>query len=185
MTIWRDQESDFRWGTFPQYRSYLTFSACCSLLLRASTEPSVLLRRTALRKIYRHLTSARVELGGLLIGRAFRVPELLGGIGVFIEGAVESVHFASTGVSLRMEAGVWNTARHTYGEDAIVIGWYHSHPNLGAFFSGTDRSTQRRVFNRDYSLGMVMDPFRREVRWYLGEASTELTEASVFVVRDD
>ncbi len=43
----------------------------------------------------------------------------------------------------------------------MVVGWYHSHPNLGAFFSGTDRATQRAFFNRPYSVGLVVDPVRR------------------------
>jgi proteasome lid subunit RPN8/RPN11 len=40
-----------------------------------------------------------------------------------------------------------------------IVGWFHSHPNLGAFFSNTDRATQAAFFNQPYSIGWVIDPF--------------------------
>jgi proteasome lid subunit RPN8/RPN11 len=72
-----------------------------------------------------------------------------------------------------MGTEVWNRARERLG-DRIVVGWYHSHPNLGAFFSGTDRRTQRHFFNRPYSVGLVIDPVRGEEAWFVGPEATPL-----------
>jgi proteasome lid subunit RPN8/RPN11 len=54
------------------------------------------------------------------------------------------------------------------------LGWYHSHPNLGAFFSSTDRYTQKHFFNNDYSLGLVIDPIRNEEKYFLNKNSIEI-----------
>ena len=54
-----------------------------------------------------------------------------------------------------------------------MIGWYHTHPNLGAFFSGTDETTQRSFFNQSYSLGLVIDPARCEKKIFFGASSEE------------
>ena len=55
-----------------------------------------------------------------------------------------------------------------------VIGWYHSHPDLGAFFSATDRHTQSAFFPHPYSLGWVLDPIRNEQAWFIGASSDQL-----------
>ncbi|MCG3201208.1 MAG: hypothetical protein NFCOHLIN_01074 [Gammaproteobacteria bacterium] len=61
----------------------------------------------------------------------------------------------------------------------MVVGWFHSHPNLGAFFSGTDRSTQRKFFGHEYSLGYVIDPIRDEHAYFLGADSEEIGSDTV------
>jgi proteasome lid subunit RPN8/RPN11 len=50
----------------------------------------------------------------------------------------------------------------------MIVAWHHGHPDLGAFFSGGDRRTQHRLFHRPYSLGMVVDPWRREGERFVG-----------------
>ena len=56
----------------------------------------------------------------------------------------------------------------------MVTGWYHSHPNLGVFFSGVDRATQRAFFNQPYALGLVIDPIRNEEMVFYGGTSEQL-----------
>ena len=62
---------------------------------------------------------------------------------------------------------------------SMVVGWYHSHPDLGVSFSGTDRATQRVFFNRTYSVGLVVDPVRGEEAWFIGPDSVPLKTGSV------
>ena len=50
----------------------------------------------------------------------------------------------------------------------FVVGWFHSHPGIGAFFSATDRRTQAGFFHHPFSLGWVIDPQRREQAWFAG-----------------
>lgn len=120
-----------------------------------------------------HLGTRRDEQGGLLCGALYTgergTVEAVG-----IRAAVPATEFSSSGVSLRMEAGVWDRVRETLAPGEIVVGWYHSHPGLGAFFSGTDRRTQAAFFNHPFSLGWVIDPLRREEAWFSGAQSESL-----------
>jgi proteasome lid subunit RPN8/RPN11 len=120
-----------------------------------------------------HLGTHRDERGGLLCGSLYAGER--GTVeAVEIRAAVPATEFSSSGVSLRMETGVWDRVRETLAPGEIVVGWYHSHPGLGAFFSGTDRRTQAAFFNHPFSLGWVIDPLRREEAWFSGAQSESL-----------
>jgi proteasome lid subunit RPN8/RPN11 len=127
-------------------------------------------------RILEHLRSGDTELGGLLLGWPY-VDDVRGRLHpiVAIEWSVPSRVFQSTRVSLAMKADIWNHARaHMAAGAGPVVGWYHSHPNLGAFFSGTDRRTQRAFFAQPYSIGLVIDPVRNEEAWFWGPDSVAL-----------
>ncbi len=76
----------------------------------------------------------------------------------------------ATPLSLRLDASVWTRANASLGDDETVVGWFHSHPGLGAFFSDTDRRTQADFFPRAFSLGWVVDPVRGEHAWLSARA---------------
>ena len=61
----------------------------------------------------------------------------------------------------------------------MVVGWYHSHPNLGAFLEHTIARTQRAFSDPPYSVGLVIDPMRGEEAWFIGPRSTPLNIESV------
>ncbi|MFK7964811.1 MAG: Mov34/MPN/PAD-1 family protein [Burkholderiaceae bacterium] len=119
-----------------------------------------------------HLRTSNKELGGLLLGRAWGNPENpVEAAWVEVLASIPATDSSGTGYSLRMGAGVWSAANaglddlnaaasaQTKGENAArIIGWYHSHPGLGAFFSATDRTTQAAFFTNAYSIGWVIDP---------------------------
>lgn len=148
--------------------------------------PRLVITSGCLAAILTHLDASRAELGGLLVGQAY------GGLNgkaepqiVAVNRSVESKAFDSTGVSLRMETAVWDLARPLLGPGAAIVGWYHSHPDLGAFFSDTDRTTQRSFFRQAFSVGIVIDPVRKQLRAYLGPDSTEIPAENVMVCGDD
>lgn len=138
--------------------------------------PLVVLASACRERILRHLESGRTELGGLLIGWAYRDDsKRLTQPVVTIHKCVPSRSFKSSGVSLSMDTDLWDDAReHLASGHGMVVGWYHSHPNLGAFFSGTDRRTQRAFFCQPYSVGLVIDPIRSEEAWFIGPDSTPI-----------
>jgi proteasome lid subunit RPN8/RPN11 len=51
-------------------------------------------------------------------------------------------------------------------EKLRIIGWWHSHPNLGCFLSSTDLLTQRYFFPKEYQVALVLDPIRNEFEFY-------------------
>ena len=123
-----------------------------------------------------HLATARVELGGLLIGRAWRGDD--GAVThVAILRAVPAQESDGTGVSLRMGTSVWQQAQAALDDGDRIIGWYHSHPGLTAFFSDTDRRTQAAFFAHDYSVGWVIDPLLNDEALFIGANSKPIPRA--------
>jgi len=132
-------------------------------------------------RVWQHLKDSDIEQGGLLLGEVFTLegrPDPASSRAVLLTQAVAAADFLGSGVSLRMESALWESARAARGPLEIVVGWYHSHPGLGAFFSGTDRRTQAAFFNQPYSVGWVIDPFHAEQAVFIG-ANAEPTEAFV------
>jgi len=122
--------------------------------------------------VLRHLGSHDEERGGLLLGEVYADGATVRGSRVVhVTQAVAATDFASSGVSLRMASGVWEEARSRLRPTELVVGWYHSHPGLGAFFSHTDRRTQRAFFPHAYSVGWVLDPHGGESAWFVGPDS--------------
>jgi proteasome lid subunit RPN8/RPN11 len=182
---WREQPADIQPPLISDLlRTVSALDAVC-LLARTRKAPTVYLTPECREGIWTHLHSHRTEMGGLLIGLAYvagtSLPETWGPL-VSIERFLPSETFRSSGVSLAMGTEIWDRARSvTAHDDGMVVGWYHSHPNLGAFFSSTDRATQRAFFNQAYSVGLVVDPIRGEEAWFIGADSASLRSESVLI----
>ncbi len=138
-----------------------------------------------LEQVRAHLRAAPVEQGGLLLGVAYapraqdagpaRDAERAGEPCIVrVLAAVAATRSRGDALSLRMDTPVWTAASARLDAlrerepCALIVGWYHSHPGIGAFFSATDRRTQRAWFGHPYSLGWVMDPVHDEHAIYLG-----------------
>jgi proteasome lid subunit RPN8/RPN11 len=124
--------------------------------------------------VLRHLRGSQDEQGGLLLGEVFTADESVGvaaSRAVVVSQAIPALDFASSGISLRMEAGVWDRARRALRPLELIVGWYHSHPGLGAFFSATDRRTQAAFFPHPYSVGWVIDPELDDEAFFVGQES--------------
>lgn len=119
-------------------------------------------------QVMAHLRARDVEQGGLLVGRAFADPDSGLLAHVRITGSAPADESEGTAFSLRMGAQVWQAAQALLGPEDLIVGWYHSHPGLGAFFSDTDRQTQRAFFNNPYSIGWVIDPVDGDEAFFLG-----------------
>lgn len=153
-----------------------TVSEICRSVFSKTPQPLVVFPHGVREAVIRHLSSKPTELGGLLFGSAFTLgadPANRPAV-VQITKSIASHSYQSTGVSLRMDTEIWNRAKPLVDKKEIVVGWYHSHPDLGAFFSATDRKNQAAVFYHPYSLGLVIDPIRHEEKWFLGKDAAEL-----------
>ena len=146
--------------------------------------PLILCSDACRETIAAQLGDVLVERGGLLIGSAWsHAPEDPDApLAVLcVEQAVPALEAVATATSLRMDTELWGRAQALSAQRGdIIVGWYHSHPDLGAFFSFTDRRTQAGVFRHSYSLGLVIDPIRREERWFLGPRCREVGPACQF-----
>jgi proteasome lid subunit RPN8/RPN11 len=156
--------------------------------------PSVIVRAEAYRQALQHLSASTTEQGGLLIGQAWCASHATDQVAVIdIMEAIPCMTSVSSAFALKMSAGVWSDTSERLahlnhelapkGQALRIVGWFHSHPNLGAFFSPTDMATQADFFYHPYSVGWVMDPFdvthSRHQAFFLGASGTPITSAIV------
>ncbi len=133
--------------------------------------------------IVRHLKPHNVEMGGLILGKIFQNLSLDKTV-VLMENIIKSEDHKSSSVSLEMGAGIWNVANNSLDDQQAVVGWYHSHPNLGAFFSGTDRMNQKANFSSPFHIGLVYDPVREELASFRGADSLEMDTKKIMWVEN-
>ena len=146
-----------------------------SLINDARQAPIILYPDAIRKKIMEHVQHQNVELGGLLIGSIVCSEDSPNGlIAIAIRDAIPSIDCESSAVSLTMSPKVWQSANSELGAQKLVIGWYHSHPNLGAFFSCVDKKTQKDFLNKEYNLALVVDPLKEEEKWFIGADAAEI-----------
>jgi len=172
MITWTDQKPDFVRRPIEDLVCGLAFTSACAVALRGR-RPHVLVTDAVMAGILAHLQEQRVEMGGLLLGTVYKGLSGEDDFVVDIANFARSIDFDGTSVSLRMDPSVWERAR-ALADGNTVLGWYHSHPDLGVFFSGTDRRTQLAFFNQPHSIGLVVDPIRLQEKWFIGPNSIEL-----------
>ena len=149
--------------------------------VQTTNMPVVLISRYSKKKIYSHLVQKRVELGGFLIGKIYEI-NIFNQISYVTEitNSIESKDFKSNTVSLSLGTDIWNSARRFTEKGLLIVGWYHSHPGFGAFFSSTDRKTQQNFFQENFQIGLVVDPFSKEERMFFGKNSIELKNPIIY-----
>jgi hypothetical protein len=175
---WREQETELPLQPIEALFSRLSGVAAATVESLCPDGRVIVVDVPGRVEVERHLAASHDEQGGLLVGEVFtRSDGMIAA--VFVRAGIPSLEFASSGVSLRMEAGVWTRAREALRGQELIVGWYHSHPGLGAFFSATDRRTQRAFFPHPFSLGWVRDPLHGEECWFVGAESEALPPQQV------
>jgi proteasome lid subunit RPN8/RPN11 len=180
---WKELPPDFQLAPFEVLLRALPLTDVLSICYyTGKADTLVLLHRSAEDRAKAFAKSQRVESGGLLLGRVFvnggEVKSSLKYIVVVAE-CVSADDSHGTATALRMEPALWSKANKLKRSNQFVVGWFHSHPNLGAFFSGTDRRTQAAFFSESYKLGWVIDPIRTEEAWFAGPDSKDLSQTMI------
>ena len=186
-TDWHEVEPDVRVSGIGELFRKMDPINAANLIYKSFAGPLVVISERCKQNIYAHTLSSRKEMGGLLIGNTYSLPyDTRSGynFATFISDSVPSMKPRNSPVSLRMDIDIWTRIKNHIANGKIVVGWYHSHPEIGAFFSGTDRVTQRGFFSNPYSLGVVMDPYKDELRCYFGADSKEM-DCHLEVIADE
>ncbi|MCO6457823.1 MAG: Mov34/MPN/PAD-1 family protein [Pirellulaceae bacterium] len=107
----------------------------------------------------------RRELGGFLIGGLHED----GGNYVEIQHYLPAVDARSQVASLTFTHETWSRLRQqveTEFAGQLVLGWHHTHPDLGVFLSGYDLFIHRHFFPHFWQIALVLDPVRREFAFF-------------------
>lgn len=124
-----------------------------------SDQVQVIISQVALRQIEGHSTADMSrELGGVLLGQVIQEDETLL---VKVEAALPvktddygPIHFTFT-------ADAWaqlHQDRATRFPEFDIVGWFHTHPNLGVFYSADDVVVHSAAFVMPWQIGLVFDP---------------------------
>jgi len=144
--------------------------------------PTVFIEATALEDLHAFLAhDVSREHGGVLVGAPFYDPESHHYF-VSISMAIPARRTQGTPVHLQFTPEAWEHISRTMGNDSrdqVIVGWYHSHPGLGVFMSGTDRATQQAFYNHPWNLAVVVDPIARRTGWFAGPDCTPVDRKAV------
>ncbi len=123
----------------------------------------IVLTQSALRQVEGHAYQVLdAELGGVLLGKVERhdvanfvlVKEIL------------PVHSDDYGpVHFKFSADSWAILHKEKAErfpNLDIVGWYHTHPGLGVFYSSDDVIVHSAAFVLPWHVGLVIDPVHRE-----------------------
>ncbi len=136
----------------------------------ATMDTRVICAQSVIGAIEEHARSDQREVGGWLLGQAYRDKGI-----IFIDisnylpaksasGSQSSqIHFSFTA---DIKAEMWKIKDQKY-DDLKIVGWFHSHPSYGIFLSPMDENVQKSDFARIWHTALVFDPIRHEGGFYV------------------
>jgi proteasome lid subunit RPN8/RPN11 len=100
------------------------------------------------------------ERMALLLGTAYTLPDPEKRLLLIVEEILPIEATQATKVHVTMTPQSWPElwAILAHRTDITILGWAHSHPGHGAFFSAEDRRTQALWFSQPWHIGIVVDP---------------------------
>lgn len=132
--------------------------------------------------LWAHGRSSPNEVMGELVGRARRDGD---GPWVAITGHVKARHADATPVSATDNEQNMQTMldeRLSRYPDEEVVGWYHTHPGLGAFLSPTDLRTKAVAYPLSHQVAVVLDPILKQTLVAWGKPGKVENTPDVFVM---
>lgn len=130
-------------------------------------EVSVFLSQLALKQIATHsYSNVESEVGGVLLGRAYHY-----GTDIYLDvrAAIPAVTADHGPVHFTFTADAWaqlHEDRARRYPELDIVGWFHTHPDLGVFYSSDDVVVHSAAFTMPWHVGMVIDPLRKETAFF-------------------
>lgn len=123
----------------------------------------------------------RREHGGILYGLPFEDP--CGRFFVFVVSFIPAPFTLGSSTHLRFDnrtwQEIWNKSPHP--NDQVLVGWYHTHPGLGVFMSGTDQRTHTLYFPQPWQVALVLDPVSDKLDFFYGPSGRRLEDVRTFL----
>jgi proteasome lid subunit RPN8/RPN11 len=130
-------------------------------------QPLVVMHQTALLQIVAHSRSnVECELGGALLGAAYRYKN---GVVVEVKAALPAASSDHGPVHFTFSADSWSKLhrdRAAHYANLDIVGWFHTHPDLGVFYSSDDVVVHSAAFTLPWHVGLVVDPVREEAAFF-------------------
>lgn len=129
-------------------------------------------------------SNTTVELGGALLGGFYRDGD---------RQFVEITDFIIAGQAEHSAAQItfthetWaeiDAEREARAPDAQIVGWYHTHPDLGVFLSEPDTFIQRNFFKEPWQVALVIDPVQGDRGFFQPKRGVLLRAEGFYVVTE-
>lgn len=107
----------------------------------------------------------RREIGGFLVGDVHEDA----GLYLEIRHFLPAHQTRSLAASLTFTHATWSAMTREVErrfEGQRVVGWHHTHPNLGVFLSAYDKFIHRHFFAQPWHVALVVDPCRGEFGFF-------------------
>jgi proteasome lid subunit RPN8/RPN11 len=132
------------------------------------------------------------EVGGILVGHHYEKEDEQTADRSHKEVVTDIIPFKSSdssGAHLRLDENSWVHVQQIFEtnyapENKVRLGWYHTHPTQGIFFSPQDRDAHT-VFKMPHQFALVVDPRRMEAGLFYWEDYDKryLSEPIVFSLK--
>ncbi len=123
----------------------------------------VIVGQKALRQLQAHGQSdLDSEVGGALLGHAYRYK---GQTFVEVKAALPARTDDHGPNHFTFNADAWSHLHRDRAErhpELDIVGWFHTHPGLGVFYSADDVVVHSAAFVMPWHIGLVMDPLHAE-----------------------
>lgn len=129
-------------------------------------EPNIVIFQDAARQIQAHCASdTTVEVGGVLLGHVYQHNHQ---IFVEIHAALPAINADHGPVHFTFTADVWRQIQRDMAAypQYEVVGWFHTHPDLGVFFSADDEVVHAAAFTQPWHVGLVVDPVANQASFF-------------------
>lgn len=124
-------------------------------------------RQQALNQIRAHsISNLRSELGGVLLGHAYRNGDQLL---VEVIAALPARNDDHGPIHFTFTADAWTQIHHERAKkypELEIVGWFHTHPGLGVFYSSDDVVVHTAAFTLPWHVGLVVDPLGNEASYF-------------------
>jgi proteasome lid subunit RPN8/RPN11 len=129
----------------------------------AGDQVRVFISQVALKQIDEHAHSnLDAEVGGVLMGH---LREGESHLSIDVLAALPAVTDDHGPVHFTFTADAWariHEDRSDQFPDLQIVGWFHTHPDLGVFYSADDVVVHSAAFVMPWQVGLVIDPIRLE-----------------------
>ena len=130
-------------------------------------QPNVIVTQFALTQVVEHSESnLESELGGALLGKAYQHH---GQLYVEVMAAVPAVSDDKGPIHFKFTSDAWSQIHRDWKAnypDLEMIGWFHTHPDLGVFYSADDEVVHAAAFTQPWHVGLVVDPVRNQASFF-------------------
>jgi proteasome lid subunit RPN8/RPN11 len=139
--------------------------------------PLILISPAALQQVEAHgRSNLETELGGALLGHVYRSD---GETFVEIVAALPATSHDHGPVHFTFTADAWSQLhvdRERRYPELTIVGWFHTHPDLGVFFSADDVVVHSAAFVLPWHVALVVDPVRDEGCFFAWQTQTSERE---------